>query len=39
MQQIIDLWHLLQKALVNGKSLCASREQLDEYLKGKSIVD
>lgn len=39
MQQIIDVWNLLQKALVNGKSLCASREQLDEYLEGKSIVD
>lgn len=34
MQQIIDLWHLLQKALVNGKSLCASREQWMSTWKG-----
>lgn len=39
MQQIIDPWNPLQKALVNGKSLCGLRALVGEYLEGRSTLD
>lgn len=39
MPWIINLWNLLQKDLVSGKSLHGSRGRMDEYLKVKSTVD
>lgn len=39
MQQIIDLWNLLQKDLVTGKSLHGSGGEMDKHLEGKSTVN